>query len=97
MVAKRKRSTVATLAATKVLTAAASLTPAPKSSQLYSLGASPGALVRATFLRRPSARNKSPYVGDILLPDGREAIAHMPAMDMGGKAFEVSAACHIII
>ena len=94
MVAKRKRSLVAVAVAVSTSNA---LTPAPKSSQLYSLGASPGALVRATFLRRPSARNKSPYVGDILLPDGREAIAHMPAMDMGGKAFEVSAACHIII
>ena len=42
-------------------------------------------LVQAVILRRPSARNKSPYVGDIQLPDGREAIAHMPSMDMGGK------------
>ena len=36
-------------------------------------------------MRRPSSRNKSPYVGDVRLPDGREAIAHMPSMDMGGK------------
>lgn len=44
-----------------------------------------GNLVEATFVRRPSARNKSPYVGDVRLADGREVIAHMPSMDMGGK------------
>jgi hypothetical protein len=42
-------------------------------------------LVEAVVVRRPSSRNKSPYVGDVRLPDGREAIAHMPSMDMGGK------------
>lgn len=41
--------------------------------------------VRATFLRRPSDKNKSPYVGDIKLEDGSVKIVHMPAMDMGGK------------
>ena len=45
-------------------------------------------LIRAKMVRRPSARNRSPYVGDILLEDGREAIAHMPCMDMGGKCIE---------
>ena len=45
-------------------------------------------LVRATVLARPSVRNKSPYVGDIELADGRVAVAHMPSMDMGGK-------CHV--
>lgn len=44
-----------------------------------------GSLVRAEVIRRPSTRNKSPYVGDVRLEDGREAIAHMPSMDMGGK------------
>ena len=34
---------------------------------------------------RPSKRNRSPYVADIQLEDGREAIAHVPCMDMGGK------------
>ena len=29
-------------------------------------------LVRGVFARRPSARNKSPYVGDVVLEDGRE-------------------------
>jgi len=42
-------------------------------------------LVRAKMVCRPSKRNRSPYVGDIMLEDGREAIAHMPCMDMGGK------------
>jgi hypothetical protein len=51
-------------------------------------------LVRATFVVRPSKRNKSPYVADILMleeegqeePDTqREAIAHVPNLDMGGK------------
>lgn len=41
--------------------------------------------VRATFIRRPSAHNRSPYVGDIQLEDGSMKIVHMPAMDMGGK------------
>jgi hypothetical protein len=37
-------------------------------------------LVRATFVVRPSKRNKSPYVADILLLEeqDREAIAHVP-------------------
>jgi hypothetical protein len=46
-------------------------------------------LVRATFVVRPSKRNRSPYVADILLLDDdeedREAIAHVPNLDMGGK------------
>ena len=42
-------------------------------------------LVRAIVVRRPSERNRSPYVGDVRLPDGRIAMAHMPALDMGGK------------
>lgn len=42
-------------------------------------------LVPATLLRRPSSRNKSPYVGDVKLACGREAICHMPSLDMGGK------------
>ena len=42
-------------------------------------------LVRGVVVRRPSARNKSPYVGDVCLADGREVIAHMPSLDCGGK------------
>ena len=63
-------------------TAALALAPATEDLRLLTLGEG---LVRATFLRRPSARNKSPYVGDVRLECGSEAIAHMPAMDMGGK------------
>ena len=44
-----------------------------------------GPLVRATIVRRPSSRNRSPYVGDIKLGCGREAICHFPSQDMGGK------------
>ena len=42
-------------------------------------------LVRGVVVCRPSARNKSPYVGDVLLEDGRDVLVHMPSMDMGGK------------
>eukprot|EP00948_MAST-09A_sp_MAST-9A-sp1_P001432 g1432.t1 len=42
-------------------------------------------LVEATMVCRPSKRNRSPYVADVRLKDGREAIAHVPALDMGGK------------
>jgi hypothetical protein len=44
-------------------------------------------LVRATFVVRPSKRNKSPYVADVFLSQeqDREAIAHVPNLDMGGK------------
>jgi DNA-binding sugar fermentation-stimulating protein len=44
-------------------------------------------LMEATFMCRPSKNNKSVYVGDILLNDGTEAIAHCPAMEMGGKMY----------
>ena len=36
-----------------------------------------------------SARNRSPYVADVLLTSGehagREAVVHAPSLDMGGK------------
>lgn len=36
--------------------------------------------------KRPSQRNKSPYVGDVWLDnEQREAIVHLPNLDMGGK------------
>jgi len=45
-----------------------------------------GELVAGVVVQRPSARNKSPYVGDVRLnADGRVVIAHMPSMDCGGK------------
>lgn len=43
-------------------------------------------LIRATLVCRPSKRNRSPYVADVWLEDEqREAIAHVPSLDMGGK------------
>lgn len=47
-------------------------------------------LIQGTLLCRPSKRNKSPYVGDILIEPqngepAREAIVHLPNLDMGGK------------
>ena len=42
-------------------------------------------LVSATMICRPSKRNRSPYVADVELEDGRVAIAHVPNLDMGGK------------
>jgi len=42
--------------------------------------------VQATLICRPSKRNKSPYVADIFVPSlQREAICHVPNLDMGGK------------
>jgi hypothetical protein len=49
------------------------------------------ALVKAELVRRPSARNRSPYVADIRLADGREAICHVPSFDLGGKCVAGSA------
>ena len=50
---------------------------------LFTLGEQ-HALVEAEVLRRPSARNRSPYVADIRVA-GREAICHVPSLDLGGK------------
>ena len=59
------------------------------STLLFSL---PDDVVFAEMVQRPSRRNRSPYVADVLLLDGgkgknnqREAIAHVPSLDMGGK------------
>lgn len=41
-------------------------------------------LVRAELVRRPSTSNRSPWVADVALEDGRSALAHCPALDMGG-------------
>jgi len=43
--------------------------------------------VLCTLLQRPSKRNRSPYVADLCIPsqDSREAICHVPNLDMGGK------------
>ena len=56
----------------------------PLSSEaLFTLGEQ-HALVEAEVLRRPSQRNRSPYVADIRVA-GREAICHVPSLDLGGK------------
>ena len=45
-----------------------------------------GALEECELLRRPSSRNKSPYVADVrVLSTGITAIAHCPNLDSGGK------------
>lgn len=48
-----------------------------------------GPLERATLVCRPSKRNRSPYVADVRLETGahggREAVAHLPNLDNGGK------------
>ena len=56
------------------------------SDALFTLGGGDAthALVEAEVLRRPSQRNRSPYVADIRVA-GREAICHVPSLDLGGK------------
>jgi DNA-binding sugar fermentation-stimulating protein len=50
------------------------------------LFALPDDLVRGILRNRPSKRNRSPYVADVYLEtDDREAICHVPNLDMGGK------------
>ena len=59
----------------------------PLSSEaLFTLGGDDAthALVEPEVLRRPSQRNRSPYVADIRVA-GREAICHVPSLDLGGK------------
>ena len=66
---------------------ALSLSKKPSSQLLFPLAErAEYPLVRGTVVQRPSARNKSPYVGDVKLADtGRVVIVHMPCLDMGGK------------
>jgi|TARA_B110000003_G_scaffold251462_1_gene265254 DNA-binding sugar fermentation-stimulating protein len=48
-----------------------------------------GALEDVVVMRRPSARNKSPYVADVRVKsDESVAIAHVPNLDSGGKLRE---------
>lgn len=49
--------------------------------QLLDLGLD---LLEAVLVQRPSKRNRSPWVADVRLNDGRIALAHVPALDMGG-------------
>ena len=59
----------------------------PPTEPLFTIGGDDAttALVAAELIRRPSARNRSPYVADVRLPCGRVAIAHVPSLDLGGK------------
>jgi len=46
----------------------------------------PDDVVMGELRKRPSKRNRSPYVGDVWLEsEQREAIVHLPNLDMGGK------------
>ena len=46
----------------------------------------PDDVVVGELICRPSKRNRSPYVADVLLAEeNREVIAHVPNLDMGGK------------
>lgn len=88
---ERPAATAKLTPAAKTLAAKPALTPAakPTLSKAAALGLCildlGNDLVAATVVGRPSARNRSPYVGDVRLECGRVAIAHMPSMDMGGK------------
>ena len=72
-----KRRAALTVAAAALAPSVAAKNVA-SSAALFSLG---DGLVLASVVQRPSARNKSPYVGDVRLGDGRVAIAHMPSME----------------
>ena len=41
-------------------------------------------LIRVEIIKRPSASIKSPYVADILLPDGTQTLGHTPALGCCG-------------
>lgn len=52
-------------------------------------------LIPVTMVKRPSRRNRSPYVADVLVATAkkdttREAICHVPNLDMGGKCIPSS-------
>eukprot|EP00618_Florenciella_parvula_P039710 CAMPEP_0119490610 /NCGR_PEP_ID=MMETSP1344-20130328/15742_1 /TAXON_ID=236787 /ORGANISM="Florenciella parvula, Strain CCMP2471" /LENGTH=123 /DNA_ID=CAMNT_0007525791 /DNA_START=27 /DNA_END=394 /DNA_ORIENTATION=+ len=80
--ARRSKTSASVLGALSLSGSAAGL--APPGPLLLDLSAE-FELVKATLLRRPSERNRSPYVGDIQLESGRVAIAHLPSLEMGGK------------
>lgn len=52
----------------------------------------PDDIVVGILQHRPSKRNRSPYVGDVIIPsqNNRVAICHLPNLDMGGKCVEGS-------
>ena len=57
-----------------------------KAKEKYHLLSLPDDVVVGLLRNRPSKRNRSPYVADVFLEaEQREAIAHVPNLDMGGK------------
>jgi len=78
-----KRSSQAV--ASKVRASSRSGKASPKKSVLLlDAGRVGHELLHAKLERRPSARNKSPWVVDVRLDNGRIALAHAPSLDMGG-------------
>jgi hypothetical protein len=75
---RRAALTVAAAALAPSVAAKSVASSAAPAQHLFGLG---DGLVLASVVQRPSARNKSPYVGDVRLGDGRVAIAHMPSME----------------
>jgi DNA-binding sugar fermentation-stimulating protein len=54
----------------------------------------PEDIVVGELRSRPSKRNRSPYVGDVWLEkEKREAIVHLPNLDMGGKCVPGAKLC----
>jgi DNA-binding sugar fermentation-stimulating protein len=81
--------------ATRKKSASQAATPSPKKSHFadnFSMDRKaplielPDDVVHGKLVCRPSKRNRSPYVADVLIEnENREAIAHVPNLDMGGK------------
>ena len=81
----QKKAKTTTVTALKERASCSDAVSIDKGRLLFDLAAN-DPLVEATLLRRPSKRNRSPYVADVRLrDDDREAIAHVPNLDMGGK------------
>ena len=75
-----KRTATLTPKPSKTKRAKSALRTEPLSSEaLFTLGGDDAthALVEAEVVRRPSRRNRSPYVADIRVAGGREAICHV--------------------
>ncbi len=87
--AKEKPETKKTSKTKKTATAKANTTSASKiltdHNQNFLLSL-PEDIIIGELRKRPSKRNRSPYVGDVWLEsEQREAIVHLPNLDMGGK------------
>ncbi|CAJ1949604.1 unnamed protein product [Cylindrotheca closterium] len=81
----KRRDQTKRLATTKT-TVAKSATGNKKPKLDNPLIALPDDCIIGTLQCRPSKRNRSPYVADVLLEkEGREVICHVPNLDCGGK------------